>query len=52
MVHPVAQRLPVHTACFGGLGPRPTFQHQGNRQQAPDNRAIAAPRCLTAQVYG
>src|SRR3954451_18882463 len=47
-MHPVEQALPVDTAPARRIPPRSSLQHQGNRQQAPHLRRVAAtPRYRT-----
>src|SRR5271170_4472736 len=41
-MHPVTQRLPVHTAQFGRFGSRIALQNKRNGQQPSNLRAIAA----------
>ncbi len=41
--HPVAKRLPVHSADFGGLGARSAVEHGSDRQKASDLVAVLRP---------
>ena len=49
---PVAQRLPVHRAGFGGGATRMTVHHQRDRQQPTGHATVFRPRRLGAQVSG
>lgn len=41
--HPVAKRLPVHSADFGGLRARSAIEHGSDRQKASDLVAVLCP---------
>lgn len=51
-MHPVSQRLPVHSAGPSRILPRAPFKNQGDRQHPPGRVAIPRPPGLAPKIGG